>query len=82
MKAEVLSANRRETIAWAYINELSATDPAEANMRLIAASPALLEAARYSLEKLLFQCPENHMAPVQKDIVKKLRAAIAKATGE
>jgi len=58
-----------------YANE----DEANANARLIAAAPELLEALKNALALLAAYCgEEGHCQPA----IKESRAAIAKATGE
>lgn len=74
-EAQVWDANGRALAFFDYGRTIG--EEADANARLIAAAPDLLESLQEALERLYFYC-----VPISDEVDKKIRDAIAKATGE
>ena len=83
---KVGAATRKERLANGFIHEVRTLEQAEANARLIAAAPELLQAVRNALADL-----EGIMPQVEPDgerkgsgwqTIEELKAAIKRATGE
>ena len=54
----------------------------EANARLIAAAPEMLEALQMALDDSEVMNPDGSARPISNYVFERMRAAIAKATGE